>query len=266
MRARRAALLGLASAVAVLGLPTQAMPLPHDHLAALAGDYFAIDSRETDHRYHIHIRLPEGYDEAPTKRFPIVYLLDGDSLFPALAPTHLFLHYDDKLPDAIVVGIAYGSFDSPQNRRQVDFDTGAEPFSHFLSRELVPAVERRVRADPSRRILFGQSRGGDYVLYDAYNQPDLFWARIASNPTLTTKLRPNPLPAKRTDLQLWVSSGSRDRPAFRQRALDWFSSWEGRSGAPWKLQRVTVEGGTHAADFARVYRAAMRYLFAVPAR
>lgn len=133
---------------------------PLDYLPALAGDYFPIDSLETRHRYHIYIRYPEGYAEEPGARYPVLYVLDGDSLFPHLASNQLFIHYDDKIPDAIVVGIAYGSFDPPQNRRRHDFTVGAEAFGLFFERELLPLVEDRVRSDPARRILLGQSRGG----------------------------------------------------------------------------------------------------------
>jgi hypothetical protein len=91
-------------------------------------------------------------------------------LFSILAPTQLLLHYDAGIPDAIVVGIAYGSFDPPINKRGFDFsgpaadarsDQGGAPaFEMFLREELVPTIERRYRADQDRRILFGQSRGG----------------------------------------------------------------------------------------------------------
>lgn len=240
-----------------------ALATPLDHLPALAGDYFAIDSREASHRYHIYVRYPEGCTEQPDKRFPIVYLLDGDSLFPVLAPTQMFIHYDDKLPDALVVGIAYGSFDPPQNRRSHDFAEGAPTFARFLERELIPQVERRVRADPDRRILFGQSRGGGFVLHSAFTSPDLFWARIASNPTLDRlpALSRAPVPATRSDLHLLVTSGALDRPIYRQPALRWFAQWRNRNGLPWKLRTETIEGGTHAADAPRVYRQGMRWFF-----
>ena len=41
--------------------------------------------------------------------------------FPLCDSHHIFLTIDDKIPEAIVVGIAYGSFDKPVNRRHVDF-------------------------------------------------------------------------------------------------------------------------------------------------
>lgn len=184
-------LLAFATAAPAAGAAPATVPL--DHLPALKGDYFPLQSREAGHLYHIYVRLPEGYQAEPARRYPVVYLLDGDSLFPILAATHLFLTIDDKIPEAIVVGISYGSFAKPANRRHIDFmppaegvaasDSGTVAFQRFLENELLPAVEQRYRADPARRVLFGQSRAGAMVLYSAFAEPDLFWARIASNPS-----------------------------------------------------------------------------------
>lgn len=257
---------GLAFAAFLLQSPVPAPAAPLDHLPVLAGDYFAVDSREANHRYHIYIRYPEGYAERPQQRFPVVYLLDGDSLFPLLGALHLFLHYDDKLPEALVVGIAYGSFDAPRNRRGQDFGDGASAFSRFIERELIPMVEQKVRGMPDRRILFGQSRGGGYVLHSAFTNPDLFWGRIASNPTLDRlpALSRPPTAAKRKDLRLLVTSGARDRPQYRAPMVRWFSDMAGKRGLPWTLRTETIEGGTHAADAGRVYRLGMGWLFSEP--
>lgn len=256
----------LVGALVALAGPAVAQPVAPeptiDQLPSLAGPRFTLDSAATGHRYHVFVRLPEGYAEAPGKRYPIVYLLDGDSTFPMIAPLQLFMHYDDGVPDAIVVGIAYGSFAAPTNRRGHDFAEGAPAFGRFLADELVPAVERRVRADPAARVLMGQSRGATYVLHDAWTQPDLFRARIASNPTLDhPRLDLPPVRGTRRDLILFVSSGERDRPALRQRAIPAFEAWRAKDDWPWSLRTTTMPGGTHAADLGRVYRWAMHQVF-----
>jgi uncharacterized protein len=269
MRGARVILLSLALAMAPA--PSSAPAVPLDHLPALAGDYFPMRSRATGGLYHIYIRLPENYAAAPQQRYPTVYLLDGDSLFPYLAPHHLFLTYDDKLPEAILVGIAFGSFAPPVNRREQDFGPGSGAFQRFLKEELLPAVERRVRSQANRRILVGQSRGGGFVLYSAFTDPSLFWGRIASNPSFPSHrpllLGPMPRlnPAAATALtRLAVVSGTRDRPPIRAGTLEWFAAHEGKP-APWNLRRIEIEGGTHAADMPNAYRRAMRWLFDLPA-
>jgi len=247
-------------------------PIPLDYLPALRGDYFELQSENVGLPFHIYVRFPERY-ESDDARYPVVYLLDGDSLFPILASNHLFLSYDEGLPEALVVGIAYGSFDPSVNKRSFDFSApapdagpdegGAPAFVAFLTDELIPEIERRYRADPQRRVLFGQSRGGYLVLYSAFTAPDLFWGRIASNPTFDPgreRFFSPAAPAARGDLGLVVTSGSRDRPALRQAALEWYDAWKDRE-KPWSLDLITIDGGTHAADSANSYRAAMLRLF-----
>jgi predicted alpha/beta superfamily hydrolase len=215
--------------------------------------------------YHIYIRYPEGYAEHPNRHYPIVYLLDGDSAFPMLAPEHLFLTYDDHLPEAIIVGIAYGSFDPPVNHREIDFGERAADFQRFLASELIPQVERRTRADANKRILVGQSFGGTFVLYSAFVAPGLFWARIASNPSprMHQQLLAGPPPqGPRQDLHLLLVSGTANNPTSRAIALKWAQNWR-KQPTPWTFEEIDIPGGTHAADLGNAYRFALRSVFRV---
>lgn len=250
------------------------MILPLNHLPAISGDYFEFKSRSVGRPFHVYVRFPEGYDAEKNIQYPVVYVLDADSLFPLVAANHLFLNYDEDLPRAIIVGIAYGSFDPATNKRGFDFSApaadatseqgGAPMFLSFLKSELIPEVEERYRADPSRRILFGQSRGGYMVLYSAFSDPELFWGRIASNPSFDPgrELFFSPVsPAAQKGLGLVVTSGSRDRPRLREAALTWFEAWGDRKDAPWAIKTATIEGGTHAANSLDSYRLGMIWLF-----
>ena len=252
--------------------PSNVVPL--DHLPGLEGDYFPLVSDANGRTYHIYVRLPEGYDASSDRTWPVVYLLDGDSLFPILAPTHLFLGYDEGLPEAIIVGIAYGSFDPSINKRNVDFtglaeDTrpgegGAEQFHRFLRDQVLPAVEGRHLTDPEQRVLLGQSRAGYYVLWSAIREPDLFRARIASNPSVDPargQLFEAPAAHGRDDLDLVVAVGAREDIHRLRNAADWISTWERREDAPWNVELVVVPDGTHAASIGDAYRRAMLWIF-----
>ncbi|SIN65125.1 hypothetical protein SAMN02745824_1475 [Parasphingorhabdus marina DSM 22363] len=244
------------------------------HLPALAGDYFALSSEKVGRTFHIYVRLPEGYESNPKQSYPVVYLLDGDSTFPMLAPLHLFMHYDDQMPEAIIVGIAYGGFKPGVNMRHIDFRMasdegkpgGAPQFLSMLEGELIPRIEGRFRTDPARRIIVGQSRGGSAVLQAAWLKPGLFWGHIASNPGREpdTKLlfgMDLPPPNMQRDGYLIVTSGSRDRDYLRGTALAWRDRIASRDDFPWDTRFVDIPGGTHAADLGNAYRAAMRIMF-----
>ena len=245
-----------------------------EHLPALRGEYAPLQSKAVGRTFHVYVRLPPDYRHEDTATYPIVYVLDGDSLFPILAANHLFLGYDESLPEAIVVGIAYGSFDPEVNGRGYDFSApapdataeqgGAPAFLEFLRSELIPTVEARYRADPTRRVLFGQSRGGYLVLYTAFTDPDLFWGCIASNPSFDPgrdRFFSKATPASRKDIGLIVTSGTRDYPRSRENALQWFESWHERADAPWTVKTITIDGGTHASYSTSSYRQAMTWLF-----
>lgn len=253
---------------------TQRASVPLKYLPSLSGDYFELHSDVIGHPFHIYVRLPEDYSDNPEKLYPVVYTLDGDSLFPILAANHLFLTFDEDLPEAIIVGIAYGSFNPTTNKRGYDFSApaadaspdegGADLFHEFLELELLPDVESGYRADPNRRILFGQSRGGYMMLYSAFTRPDLFWGRIANNPTFNPgreRFFSSASAANKSDLSVMVTSGSRDYPSLRADALAWFEEWENRSDTPWTLKTETIEGGTHSANSATSYRLGMLWLF-----
>lgn len=273
-----AVLTGVAGCTVARPEPAAAVVTPLDHLPALRGEYFPLQSAATGRTYHIYVRLPEGYDAAAARTYPTIYLLDGDTLFPILAANHLFLTYDDGLPEAIVVGIAYGGFDPAVNRRNIDFQSpgegvapdaaGAAAFQRLLKTELIPEIERRHRSDGSRRVLFGQSRGGAFVLYSAVTDPDLFRGRIASNPSITPGIESLLEPAAastRSDLTLVVTSGTRDRADLQDEAARWLAVWEARPERPWRLFGERIEGGTHAANAPDAYRRGLHRLFSAPA-
>lgn len=246
----------------------------YNHLPSLQGDYFKIKSTYVGRDFHINVRLPLGYQASDAKTYPVVYVLDGDSLFPLLAPTHIFLNLDEKLPEAIIVGISYGSFDPTINKRDIDFNApaadakpgedGAPRFLAFLKSELIPKIENQFRANAAKRVLVGQSRGGYFVLWSALEDPDLFWARIASNPALAPGRARFFEPAEkhnRRDLKFAIVSGTRDTELRQGNATAWATTWSSRADAPWAVNLIKIEGGTHAATIGETYRRAMLWLF-----
>jgi predicted alpha/beta superfamily hydrolase len=156
--------------------------------------YHLLQSKIINHNYHIYINLPLKYAENPTKKYPTVYLLDGGITFPLLAGYHQYLMGAEELPEMIIVGISYGTHDYRLgNRRSTDFTApakgrdhygGAEHFQNMLAKELFPLIEESYPSDPAKRIIFGQSIGGQFVIYDSMTSTKNFWGHIASNPAI----------------------------------------------------------------------------------
>lgn len=246
---------------------------PIDYLPALAGDYFKLDSKIVGRPYHIFVRLPQGYEDEPLETYPVIYLLDGDSLFPMLAPTHLFLTYDEQIPEAIVVGIAYGGF-GDVNKRAIDFRTfaskkigdsdGPDKFLKFLKHELLPKVSSQYRTDESKRILVGQSYGGFFVLWSALQDPDLFWARIASNTSFGDERERLFSEAAKNENKgglVAITVGTQDTQLRQDFVKEWSTAWGKSQNAPWAVKEFVMDGGTHAATIAETYRQTLKWIF-----
>jgi predicted alpha/beta superfamily hydrolase len=238
--------------------------------------YQRIDSEILGRHYHIFIMLPDGYERSPGKDYPTIYLLDGGSLFPLVSAYYRYLTFGEEIPDAIIVGISYGSdnFEDGNYRAsdytakslERDYWGGAGHFQRFLSDELLPFVERTYRSRADRRVIFGQSIGGQFVLYTALTKPGLFWGHVASNPALHRNL---PFFLQKHDKagiggeqsKLFVGSGSNDDPMFRVPALKWIEHWSDNDNSPWQLKTITLEGHTHMSAPPASFRQGMAWLF-----
>lgn len=237
-----------------------------------------IVSTSNGESYHVLIGLPHGYADSGGERFPTVYVLDGGELFPLFASYSRYLRHAEEVPDLILVGISYGTDDwEAGNNRGHDYTAhtderehwgGADDFQSFLADELLPMIESEYRSRRDRRIVFGQSLGGQFVLYTAQTRPHLFWGHIASNPALHRnlpfflELHGEPDPARERS-HLFVASGSDDDPRFREPALEWIGHWTGAESTPWDLRAVTLDGHGHFSAPPASFRQGLMWLFGV---
>ena len=237
--------------------------------------YHDVASDGVERSYHVYVMLPDGYDQSSDKKYPTIYVLDGGALFPLLTSYYRYLNFGEEIPDAIIVGISYGSatFEGG-NYRSTDYTApspernywgGAAKFQHFLGDELLPFIENTYNSRPDRRAIFGQSISGQFVLYTALTKPNLFWGHVASNPALHRNLEfflqehAEPSPASGQS-RLFVASATLDDPQFRKPALKWIEHWSGREG-PWQLKTENLEGHSHMSAPPTSFRRGMRWLF-----
>ena len=238
--------------------------------------YQRIDSEVIGRPYHLFIMLPTGYDDSPEQFYPTIYVLDGGALFPLFSAYYRYLNFGREIPDAILIGISYGSENfEGGNFRSTDYTAksperdywgGAEKFQRFLSTELFPMVEKSYRSRADRRVIFGQSIGGQFVLYTALTKPDLFWGHVASNPALHRNLpfflQQHGTAATATgSSRLFVGSGTMDDPRFRGPALEWIQYWSNVDDKPWQLKTMNLDGHTHMSAPPASFRQGMSWLF-----
>uniref|UniRef100_UPI00372008B8 alpha/beta hydrolase n=1 Tax=Streptomyces parvus TaxID=66428 RepID=UPI00372008B8 len=196
-----------------------------------------IHSRNTGGDYRIFISQPQ--QPAPKGGYPVLYVLDGNALFPMLA---VQADARESSPDpatrasVVVVGIGYPSdalYDI--DRRTRDYTPpaavarddsndlrygGADRFLAFVQTELKPLIEARYAIDPRRQTLFGHSYGGLFTLYTLMTQPDAFQNYLAASPSIWWNdhqllEQSGPLLAE-SNLQpkrLWLTVGEAEEPA-----------------------------------------------------
>ena len=258
-------------------LSTQSL-LANDINIALHGlentHYHRLTSTIADQTYHIFIRLPEGF--SADEKYPAVYLLDGGITFPILGGYYKYLELAKEIPATIIVGISYGTSDWQKgNNRSRDFTAksdersywgGAGNFQKVFSEEIFPLVESNYGADPARRIIFGQSLGGQFVLFTAQTAPDLFWGHIASNPALHRNLDffLNTVPdnaGSTAKPRLFVSSAASDDPVFRGPAVKWIQHWTVKTQVPWALKTITLDGHNHFSAAPEAFRQGLHWIF-----
>ncbi|MGI9220284.1 MAG: alpha/beta hydrolase [Woeseiaceae bacterium] len=238
--------------------------------------YHRIESEEIGRGYHVVVGLPAGYDESGDTTYPTIYILDGGVLYPLLKGYYNYLRHSEEAPAAILVAISYGASDfADGNMRSNDYTAptderefwgGAEAFQSFLQNDLIPFIEKEYRSAPAQRVIFGQSIGGQFVLFTAQTQPDLFWGHIASNPALHRNL-PFFLElhadagSSSGQSRLYVGSGSHDDPTFRVPALEWIEHWTNQPDLPWALRAETLQSHTHFSIPPASFRQGLKWIF-----
>lgn len=238
--------------------------------------YQRIDSEIIGRPYHLFVMLPNGYDQSPEQYFPTIYVLDGGALFPLLSAYYRYLNFGQEIPDAILVGISYGSDNFEDgNFRSTDYTAkspereywgGAGKFQRFISDELFPMIEQTYRSRKDRRVIFGQSIGGQFVLYTALTKPNLFWGHVASNPALHRNLpfflrKHGKAAMAGEQSKLFVGSGTMDDQRFREPTLEWIQYWSDIEDKPWQLKIMNLDGHTHMSAPPASFRQGMSWLF-----
>lgn len=166
----------------VLLLPTTDMVAQ-----VVVGPVYTIQSAVLKEERKYRVYLPKSYTWAKDRKYPVLYVLDGQSHLLHTAASVDYLAAYREIPEMIVVGL-----DSTVRVR--DFSPtdwpegwigggGADHFKRFLSAELIPAIERTYRTD-GFRVLSGHSASGLFALVCLTWEPTLFHGYIALSSSL----------------------------------------------------------------------------------
>jgi predicted alpha/beta superfamily hydrolase len=107
----------------------------------------SLKSKDTGRDYDLYIRVPG--DLKSGKKYPVLYLLDGQWDFKLLDSIHGGLFYDKYIPEMVIVGITYsGEKANYDALRAMDYTPNAEErlkgsgdaakFLKFLKKDVFP--------------------------------------------------------------------------------------------------------------------------------
>lgn len=199
---------GLAQSVAAnptLPDPTdwQAWPMPGVRSIDLPAAPLPSSAAGRMHRVMLYV--PQG--TAPAGGWPVIYVLDGNLMFPILA--QLVHNRGARGPQmrggsAVVVGLGHalpaGSeevhdraartydytlpFDGIGPDTQGRAQGGADVFLDFIAQQLQPRLQALLPLNMQQQTLVGHSYGGLYTLHALFTRPGMFQRHVAASPSL----------------------------------------------------------------------------------
>jgi hypothetical protein len=245
---------------------TQLRPLPR---AANGRDYL------------LYVALPPDYATSG-KKYPVVYLCDGYWDFTLINGFYGNLIYDQVAPHFIIVGLGYqnastnGEFDV---LRRYDYTPAADrddprakrsghaaEFLAVIEREIIPFVEREYRADPSYRVLSGNSLGGLFSLYALFARPGLFQAHIAASPATPDWLfdfeKQFAASGQKLPARLFLTGAEKEWPDFLASIKRFNERLQSRHYEGFSYQWRLIDGEGHTGTKAESYSRGLRFAFA----
>lgn len=141
---------------------------------------------------NIYIQLPASYNPNKNKKYPVVFILDGEIFLPTVSSVQNY-YSGGFTPEMVLVGI------SNEKNRIRDLTTStittnygipfnekngkADKFNEFIEKELIPYIEKKYPVT-NFRTLIGHSYGGLFTIRTLINHPYLFANYIAIDPSM----------------------------------------------------------------------------------
>lgn len=150
-------------------------------------------STKLGEKREITIGLPPSYGSQPDKKYPLLFLLDGDYLFDPFEGELSYGAFWDDLPEVIVVGISQNK----KNERESDCSIGeinglpidkGNSFFEFIGMELIPYIQLKYRIAPFK-IIAGHDITAGFLNFYLYKDSPIFDGYISMSPELTNGMK-----------------------------------------------------------------------------
>jgi predicted alpha/beta superfamily hydrolase len=172
------------------------------------------------------VSLPESYSKNKTKKYPVLFLLDGDYLLDPFQGALNYGAYWDDLPEVIIVGITQNKKDERYSDCTFDPETGlpegkGENFFEFIGQELLPYIEKTYRIAPFK-IIAGHDVTAGFLNFYLYKDQPIFNAYISLSPELPTRMEeiiPQRLSALNQSISYYQATADGDLKTTKERII-----------------------------------------------
>jgi predicted alpha/beta superfamily hydrolase len=246
-------------------------------------------SRHLNTDRDVIVYLPPGYDHDPSRRYPVLYLQDGQNLFDAataflgnewgLDETAEQLISSGQIEPLIIVGVyntgmkRIGEYTPVRDRR--GRGGHARRYGKLIVDDLKPFIDQRYRTyrDQANTGLGGSSLGGLVTMYLGLEYSNVFGKLVVMSPSVWWAnrdiLRRVHKLKKKLPLKIWLDIGTaeggnadlteRDAKTLRDALIE--KGWQ--IGSDFAFE-VDVGAGHNEAAWGHRIRNALRFLYPVP--
>ena len=252
----------VAITVARWGSPSKG-PAPGKGLMGIIRYHRGVSSAFLSRSRDVIVYLPPDYFDSPDRRYPVLYMHDGQNLMDASTANSGEWRVDETaeqliqagtVEPVIIVGVSNTSERIAEYTPEADARYGggnADNYGRFLVEELKPMIDARYRTRPGAEDtgLAGSSLGGLVSLYLGLKYPGTFTRLGVISPSvwwdnkyIVTQVRNL---NTRPPLRLWVDMGTNEDKTAIAEARELRDALVSEGWGPADLKYVEVEGAGH---------------------
>lgn len=183
--------------------------------------------------HDVVVWLPPGYAENPRKRYPVLYMHDGQNLFSARTAGYGAEWRLDEIADSLITAgqidplIIVGIYNTSDRSQEYGTGKMGRRYRDFVINTVKPLIDRRYRTLPDRTqtATGGSSMGGLVAFILLWENPEIFSKAICMSPAFRidtldyvqdVKIQRDKLPA----VKIYIDNGGIDLENELQPGID----------------------------------------------